>query len=300
MVTYYSHGKLLLSGEYLVLDGAKALALPTKFGQTVTIDNTSLNQICWKSFDEKNTLWFEGRFSVAHGLIQTIESSDNKISKRLLEIVNVLLKHKPSLFDSGLNVETHLEFNRHWGLGSSSTLIASLAEWASINPYALLKDTFGGSGYDIACAMAKGPIIYQLQKNSDPKIDSVAFNPPFKEDLYFVYLNKKQNSREAIAQYRKASISDSQIDAINTITDAMVSCRTLVEFKSLLKEHEALISDIISFEPIQNSFPDFGGHLKSLGAWGGDFILAASNENPTSYFKSKGFATVIPYKSMVL
>ena len=31
--TFYSNGKLLITGEYVVLDGAKALALPTKFGQ---------------------------------------------------------------------------------------------------------------------------------------------------------------------------------------------------------------------------------------------------------------------------
>jgi hypothetical protein len=37
-----------------------------------------------------------------------------------------------------------------------------------------------------------------------------------------------------------------------------------------------------------------------LGAWGGDFILATSKENPTDYFKSKGFETVIPFDQMVL
>ena len=35
--TFYSNGKLLLTGEYLVLNGAVALAIPTKFGQTLTI-----------------------------------------------------------------------------------------------------------------------------------------------------------------------------------------------------------------------------------------------------------------------
>jgi len=33
MASFYSNGKLLITGEYLVLDGAKALALPTKYGQ---------------------------------------------------------------------------------------------------------------------------------------------------------------------------------------------------------------------------------------------------------------------------
>ena len=33
--TFYSNGKLLITGEYVVLDGAKALALPTKYGQNL-------------------------------------------------------------------------------------------------------------------------------------------------------------------------------------------------------------------------------------------------------------------------
>ena len=47
-------------------------------------------------------------------------------------------------------------------------------------------------------------------------------------------------------------------------------------------------------------FNDFNGALKSLGAWGGDFILAATETDPTSYFKNKGLNTVIPYKDMIL
>jgi mevalonate kinase len=41
MQTFYSHGKLLISSEYAVLDGAQALALPTKFGQTLKVESTS-------------------------------------------------------------------------------------------------------------------------------------------------------------------------------------------------------------------------------------------------------------------
>jgi hypothetical protein len=47
-------------------------------------------------------------------------------------------------------------------------------------------------------------------------------------------------------------------------------------------------------------FPDFKGVLKSLGAWGGDFILAISKENPKDYFASKGYETIIPYSEMIL
>jgi len=47
-------------------------------------------------------------------------------------------------------------------------------------------------------------------------------------------------------------------------------------------------------------FDDFRGVIKSLGAWGGDFVLAISKDNPTDYFKERGFEVVIPYHEMIL
>ena len=49
MPSYYSHGKLLISSEYAVLDGAKALALPTKLGQRLEVTNRNTKNINWKS-----------------------------------------------------------------------------------------------------------------------------------------------------------------------------------------------------------------------------------------------------------
>jgi hypothetical protein len=61
------------------------------------------------------------------------------------------------------------------------------------------------------------------------------------------------------------------------------------------------MSDVLEIPTVKNSlFSDFNGTVKSLGAWGGDFVLVVSNENPTAYFKSKGFETVLPYKDMIL
>ena len=47
-------------------------------------------------------------------------------------------------------------------------------------------------------------------------------------------------------------------------------------------------------------FPDFKGIVKSLGAWGGDFVLVISNDNPKAYFNSKGYEIIIPYSKMIL
>jgi mevalonate kinase len=53
--TFYSNGKLLITGEYLVLDGAKALALPTKFGQNLTVEEGANQEISWTSHDGLKT-----------------------------------------------------------------------------------------------------------------------------------------------------------------------------------------------------------------------------------------------------
>jgi len=62
MQTFYSHGKLLISAEYAVLDGAQALALPTKFGQKLKVESTSGNLIHWKSISNCGKIWFETEF----------------------------------------------------------------------------------------------------------------------------------------------------------------------------------------------------------------------------------------------
>ena len=36
--TFKSHGKLLITGEYFVLNGAKALSIPTSYYQTLEVE----------------------------------------------------------------------------------------------------------------------------------------------------------------------------------------------------------------------------------------------------------------------
>ena len=47
-------------------------------------------------------------------------------------------------------------------------------------------------------------------------------------------------------------------------------------------------------------FSDFQGSIKSLGAWGGDFILATGNKSTKKYFLDKGFKTIIPFNKICL
>lgn len=309
MQTFYSNGKLLITGEYVVLDGALSLAVPTRFGQSLSIEPISEPKLIWKSFDANENCWFENSFELEASEILKQAQHDDAISKRIVQILKAAKILNPDFLNSksGFKVSTHLTFPKNWGLGTSSTLINNISQWAHINAFKLLEKTFGGSGYDIACAQNNTPITYQLQplnrtQGDTKEINSVHFNPSFKDCLYFVYLNRKQNSRDGIATYNANKHHlESVISNINTITSLIIDCQSLEDFETLINKHEQIISDITKQATLKSVFfKDFKGSIKSLGAWGGDFVLATSKEDPTAYFKEKGFDVVIPYDDMVL
>jgi mevalonate kinase len=301
---FRASGKLLLTGEYFVLDGAVALALPTQSGQTMQVVENQYEKIVWNSFDANGTSWFQGVFGLPSGEYET--GNDEESGRRLSQIFNAILQQKPTFFQQyqGLHVETRLEFPRQWGLGSSSTLLANLARWSGTDAYALLRHTFGGSGYDLACAQAQGPILYQLH-HGKPRVQAVMFKPIFYQNLYFIYLGKKQNSREGIARYReKVQQQPAIVLQISTLTEQFMMCKDLPTFESLIRAHESVVSATLELPRAKDLyFQDFPGEIKSLGAWGGDFVLAASaygQEETKAYFNEKGFDIVIPYESIIL
>lgn len=300
--TFYSNGKVLITGEYVVLDGAQAFALPTKFGQSLIVDKGIPNTFQWISFDSDGSIWFEDKFSF-EDILEKREFEDNNIKTTLIEILHHAYLLNPEFLksDSGYKVKTELTFPKFWGLGTSSTLINNIAQWLQVDAFTLLKNSFGGSGYDIACAQNNSAIIYQLENNI-PTITPIDFKPDFREKIFFVYLNQKQNSRTAIANYyNKQANIQAVIPVINAITEKVITATEPKVFALALKEHEIEMSNVLESQTIQETlFDDFDGVIKSLGAWGGDFVLAISKEDPTSYFKEKGFETVIPYKDIIL
>ena len=299
---YYSHGKFLLTGEYLVLKGALALALPLKLGQSLTIETVCTPSLQWNAY-KLNGPWFSVTMNPEN--LEIINSDDQPKAEKLSEILKAVKQLNPAAFKDGLCFETRLDFDPNWGLGSSSTLIANLARWANVNPYELLKLTFGGSGYDIACATAEQPIYYQLIDNQ-PNVEIIDFNPSFAEHLFFIYQGQKQSSSKEIKAFlEKTNPIDLQkdIEAVSEISRAVPKCQSLEEFAMLMQCHERIISRCIGQEPVQKRFPDFEGVLKSLGAWGGDFILAATEWDKSQvkeYFKGKGLEVVFGYKEIVL
>ncbi len=301
---YQAHGKLLLTGEYFVLDGALALAVPTKKGQIFNVNpfHAEPDILFWESINEKGEIWFEGWFSLSN--LQWIEGSNEQVGRQLESLLQAALAIKSLKFpEQSIIVQTRVTFPLEWGLGSSSTMISFLGKWLGIDPYKLLQKGFGGSGYDVACAESEGAIIYQLT-DEKPVSKRVDFYPDFHQNLYFVHLGKKQSSREGIRRYRKMTVvSPEALRKVSGLTQQFLNARNLPDFQEVMKKHETFIGQQLSLPVIQESFPNFPGQLKSLGAWGGDFMLAASDrpfEEIANYFQAHGLNVVVPYKEMIL
>lgn len=313
MSHFRSNGKLLITGEYVVLDGGSALALPSVYGQSLDCASGKIGQIQWNAKLNSGQLWFSIALNITNPskirLINADQFSQEEIKKgqTLIRILEEAHRLNPGFLqpDKGYAIETTLEFPTDWGLGSSSTLINNIANWAKVNPYTLLWNSFTGSGYDIACAQHLQPLIYKLEQGQ-PTVTLVDFKPVFSEAIHFVYLNKKQNSREGIKRYHEISCDPVQknqiIKSISELTMEITKADSLAVFDELLLEHEKMISAAIALKPVKEKyFSDFKGGIKSLGAWGGDFILATGQgEYVEHYFKKRGFNTVISYNTMVL
>ncbi len=303
---YFGHGKLLLSGEYFVMDGAKSIALPTKVGQSMIVKHgPSFDPILhWRSFDVSGKLWLEARFE-----FWRFNCLDDNPKAEVLALQKLLrqARKQNSHFlrdEVDIQVETHLGFRLEWGLGSSSTLIYNIAQWAYISPFELLFQTYGGSGYDIACAQSEGPILYH-KNHGGPNWSPVSFNPSFKNSLYFVHLGKKQETKSAIDYYQSLRPFDPEIiQSLSSITDDFLTCQTLEEFDFLVKAHENIVAKSLKMKTARELFfNDYFGEIKSLGAWGGDFVLASSSKSlsdTTEYFNKAGFPVVIPFDDLIL
>lgn len=298
-IVFKSHGKLLISGEYFVMKGAKSLCIPTKFNQILEVNKLKEKKLVWKSLDENNNIWVEGEFRIPN--LKIISGT----SKELIFLLKILIEAKKLNNDfldgrEGFIVKSLMNFNKNWGLGSSSTLIVNISKWAKVDSFKLFWSVLCGSGYDIASAITGKSILY---KNVDgkPVYNIIKFNPVFHENLFFVYQNRKQNTSDEIEFFNKKSVYDKKIiDQITKISERIINCTTLDDFKSLIQNHEELISNKLGKPKIkQLKFPDYEGELKSLGAWGGDFILAAGPKNSKKYFVDKGYNTVIPFNEML-
>jgi len=290
---FKSNGKLLITSEYLVMKGAMALAIPAKLDQELNVISTNSDFVNWKSFDKNNQIWYEEKFYLDKGAL-IYNSQKNKMSDLIVRLFDYIHTFNSPEKSIGNEFIWKINFDRNWGLGSSSTLINNLSKWAKVNPYKLLFSVFNGSGYDIACCDKSNPIIFQ-KKDDYLSVSNTTFNPDFLNNLFLIFLNKKQDTQKSIQNFLKTDEPFSEeINQINEIVHEIENVKDITTFESLIERHEKIIAKILQIPTIQNEkFTDYNnGVIKSLGSWGGDFVLATGDEKSMDYFKEKGFNTV--------
>jgi mevalonate kinase len=275
----------MLTGEYAVLKGATALALPTQKGQRMSVVPCE-GGLRWTNNDPKKT-WFTGSWD-SNG--KRLSSSDEKVSEGIEKILRAAQKLNPRFQPYAHTVICTLEFPTNWGLGSSSTFIALIAQWANTDAMQLFRAAWQGSGYDVAVAVANNAIAYRLN-NKKPMWNTVQIAPPDPADWFFIHTNTKQSTYAEITRFGREPLPHNTLDRIDEINRKILGAMTNDVFAIALTEHEKCISALIDLPTIREKlFPDYPFTVKSLGAWGGDFFLAhIPHSDYKDYFLQKNY-----------
>ena len=265
MPSFHAHGKLLITAEYLVLLGARALAIPTLRGQCMSVTPRDAGGTEWVARDHQGDVRFHGHFGQGH--------ADLAFAEQLVQAASGASNWPNAL------VETDLEFAAEWGWGSSSSLTALVAAWQQVDPMALHHKVSQGSGFDVACAQASGPILYQREH----PVQNVDLNAWPTDHIRFMYLGQKQDSQKEVAKFANREISSGVIERMSELTDAFIQAQSAPELMRLMESHEAMMSDVLSQPTIKEQlFSNSALAFKSLGAWGGDFVMVVA-EDPSEF-----------------
>lgn len=299
---YWSPGKLLLSSEYVVVNGAEAIAIPCKYGQSLKTKENNSGIIKWNGKTNHGDIWLSVELNASS--LQIINTNDQKKAEKLAFFLQSAKQLTNSFPENGITIETTLDFPSNWGLGSSSTLLCNISKWLQIDAFQLHFAVSNGSGYDIACGLVDYPILYQVS-NQKTTIKQVKFSPSFKQNIYFIHLNKKQHSDQEVTRYSELT---QELDlaevtkTFNSLSQQLLTVSSQAAFEETLLEHENLMAHILQRETIKESnFQLYkGGVIKSLGAWGGDFVMVTvRDENDLEYFKAKGYETILSFDQMI-
>ncbi len=287
--SFNAHGKLMLFGEYVVMRGLPAIAFPIKMGQTLTVSSAS--EWLWESF-ELNKRWFTLRFNRK---LEILETNNDAVAEKLVSLLGDIKLQHAAIFEEPKHFVVRSNFNRNWGFGSSATLISLLGQWSGVDAYQLNDKHFGGSGYDIAAAIAQGPICYERETR---QVRSIDLPKEITDKLLFVYLGKKQNSQLEVAKFSSTSISEAQLSELRECIDRLNFVENIAQFEDVVDKHEALLSVILERSNLKAlEFGDYSYSVKSLGAWGGDFFMATcrNSDEARMYFIKRGYEVVFTY-----
>ncbi|MCO5285412.1 MAG: GYDIA family GHMP kinase [Chitinophagaceae bacterium] len=290
---FFASGKLLLFGEYLVLRGAQSMALPLSSGQELQITTNPSGGIQWEAFEFGNQ-WLTIHLSNDLKILDTNDPEKARTAQKFLELICT----NSTVTVRDLHLRFDLDFHRHYGFGTSATLTSLLSQWSGVDPYYLMQQTFGGSGYDIAAATATTPFIYSRENKIEKEFrlaDAITSH------LLFVYLGKKQISAGEVAAFKKKVTTKDQLHEMNRIVEAASQCTSIIDWENLMMQSEALMSSILHFSTVKEQlFPDYPYAVKSLGAWGGDFVMATFRDisEAKKYFQQKQKQPIFTFKEL--
>ena len=289
----------MLTSEYFAMDGALVLAVPTKLGQEFSFEEIEdgASIVHWKAYHQ-NALWLDAIIDYKNWKL--LSTNIAKSGDFILKVLRNLQYLSPCKFksDTTYYLATNLQFPANYGLGSSSTLMTNLAEWGCCNPFELNAMSLGGSGYDIAVAKEKSAVLFR--NKPELYIQKVNFNPDFKDELIFIHLNQKQDSREGIKLYRSKEKSQNLISFFEKLTMDVLESDSIEKFSHLMGVHEKKISNFIGIPTVKEKlFIDCPVFLKSLGAWGGDFVMSRKFDDYQNWFSDRGFSTIYSWSELI-
>lgn len=77
----------------MVLDGANALALPTKFGQSLKVETISEPKIIWKSIDVEGDIWLDATINLKEIALPLKKEARND-GKETIKLISILKEAK--------------------------------------------------------------------------------------------------------------------------------------------------------------------------------------------------------------
>lgn len=296
---YSANGKLMLAGEYLVLAGACALALPLRYGQSMQVKPVREDLLYWKSSGPSGK-WFEAKYDKRS--LEIISASLPETARVLQSWLTAVRELKPGFFHagSGVSVTVTANYPLQWGWGSSATLLSMLAEWSNSDPFELHHLVSRGSGFDIACARNHRLLFYQLSEDR-PMVSLTFPGKALKENTWFCYLGSTRKTEEEVHAFRSAIYTSRDIAEVSDLSVMICNASSGKELTELVRQHEILVGKILKKDPIGRLYPSFPGSVKSLGAWGGDFAMFVSSADPADVIRElrkTGFNQIFRYKEI--
>ena len=271
----------MLAGEYLALHGLETFAFPIKYGQKLTLWQSAKEGalLKWKSKNYEGKTWFTCEIETKNVLEKVTDNAT--VSGRICELIQLAKQLNPRFELNGTYmIETQLEFDQSFGLGSSSTLVSLIAQWARVDVMQLQHKVFGGSGYDAAVCSIQKPLVYWKNEMGTANWALWEMNDEMSSDWLLCFPRKKVNSRSSLDQVKEnlqKVVNDSvMMTQLDTILQQVKVADTTEALELSLEIWQAFISKCLG---LSTAYTDLGikkvngGLCKYLGAWGGDIIL---------------------------